>query len=101
MSTKRNTLERSGKFEVYMELQKSYPMAKVLVSVGKYEPELEVAVVEGCEKGVLLGLDIGIFLLLHGAHHGAEENTTLICEVDKEKTEEKVDEQDDGKQQQH
>ena len=47
MSTKRNTLERRDKFEVYMEMQKRYLMAKVLVDVGKYELELEVAVVEG------------------------------------------------------
>ena len=40
---------------------KEVPMAKVLVGVRKYKLELEVAVVEGCETCVLMGLDMGIF----------------------------------------
>ena len=45
---------------------KEVPMAKVLVDVGKYELELVVAVVEGCETGGLLGLDTGIFYYCMG-----------------------------------
>ena len=41
---------------------KEVPMAKVLVGIRKYELELVVAVVEGCEEtGVLLSLDTRIF----------------------------------------
>ena len=77
---------------------KHVPMAKVQIGVGKYEMELSVAVVEGCETGVLLGLDMGIFdycmeLALQKKQRHMFVKVTR-CESKKQKELEKQEEQD-------
>ena len=78
---------------------KQIPMTEVQIGVGKYEMELTVAVVEGCETVVLLGLDTGIFdycmaLALEQKKQRHVFVKVTRCESKKQKEREKQEEQD-------
>ena len=45
---------------------KQKPRSVVKLGVGRYELDLLVVVLDECEIGVLLGLDTGVYGLLHG-----------------------------------